>query len=414
MLLSVDMEDIPDKDSGYAAYVLALALAVNLFNYIDRQALYAVFPLIKADLSLTDTQLGVLASSFMIVYMLFAPLAGYFGDRYSRPGGMGLSAVVWSLATMSAGCALSYPQLVAARSAVGIGEAGYGTMAPSYVSEWFFPGKRARVLALFSMAIPAGSAVGYMLGGHLGQSYGWRTAFLAVGLPGALLGAAVFFLKEPRRLCGAGQSATAGQYLTLFRNRAYILTSLAQAAATFSLGGLAAWMPTYFVRRFGFGVGRAGLVFGGITVLAGIAGTLAGGWTADRLLKRTDKAYFAVSCAGFILSVPFAIACVLAGNVRLAAGFLFLAEFFVFSHSGPLNAAIVKVTPAGIRSMAFALNIFIIHALGDAVSPAVIGIISDRMGLGSAVFFCALALIPAAFFSAAAGYAHADDTGKTL
>ena len=182
------------KNSAYPRKVLLLIFCVSLFNYIDRQVLYAVFPLLKADLRLSDAQLGFLASSFMIVYMCFAPFVGYFGDRVRRPLIVGVSAVFWSVATLFSGFIRNYAQLIFTRSAVGIGEAGYGTVSPSYLAEWFPKEQRGRIMALYALAIPVGSAIGYLLGGYLGQHFGWRNAFYIVAVPGALLGLAALFL----------------------------------------------------------------------------------------------------------------------------------------------------------------------------------------------------------------------------
>ncbi|HOW89572.1 MAG TPA: MFS transporter, partial [Elusimicrobiales bacterium] len=273
----------------YPRKVLLLIIAVSLFNYIDRQMLYAVFPLIKSDLRLSDTRLGLLASSFMLVYMCVAPLVAWSCSRFARPAIIGVSAVFWSAATLLTGMAGSYPQLVCARAAVGVGEAGYGTVSPAYLAEWFPPGSRARVLSLYALAIPVGSAIGYLLGGALGQRFGWRTAFYMAAVPGLLLGVSAMYLRETpeREKTDSSSAVPPGRYADILKNRTYMLVSFSQAIATFSVGGLAAWMPSYFVREFGLSVGRAGLLFGAVTVLAGVTGNLIGGWAADRLRART-------------------------------------------------------------------------------------------------------------------------------
>ena len=161
-------------------------------------------------------------------------------------------------------------------------------------------------------------------------------------------------------------------------------------------------MPTYFHRYFGFSVGKASMVFGAITVVAGTLGTVLGGWISDYLLKRTKRAYFIVSCITLFLSVPFAIFAVMSASHKQAIAMFFAAETLVFMSSGPLNAAIVNATGLNMRSMAFAVNIFIIHALGDALSPALIGIISDGWGLKAAVIACLMVINLAGLFAAMA------------
>ena len=379
--------------------VFALLLSINLFNYIDRQVLYAVFPLIKTDLRLSDAALGFLGSSFMLVYMFGAPAIGYLADRGRRPFWLGAGTIVWSFATALAGFSRSYVQLLLARSAVGIGEAAYTTISPSYLAEYFPAHMRARIMAFFTAATPVGSAAGYILGGLLAEYWGWRAAFFLVGIPGLFLGISALHLKDCHH--EPVSQATAPKlrdYADLFKNRTFLLTTLAVSAATFTLGGLAAWMPSYFTRYFGYSVGQAGMTFGALTVAAGILGTLAGGWSADMLAKKTNKAYFIVSAAGFIASIPLGLAALNASSTFAALTLLFLAETAVFMHSGPLNASIIAISPGNMRSMAFAAFIFTMHALGDAVSPTLIGALSDATSLKTAVSACICVLAAAAMF----------------
>ena len=389
---------------------MLLIFFISLFNYIDRQVLYAVFPLVKKELLLSDTQLGLLASSFMIVYMCFAPLVGWFGDKYRRPSIIGISAIFWSAATILTGMVRTFPQMLFTRAAVGVGEAGYGTVSPSYLAEWFPVGKRARVMALYALAIPVGSAIGYLLGGFLGQHFGWRNAFYIVAVPGIFLGIAAMFLKETgEKTARPAERLTLGKYKKLLTNRPFLLVAFAQAVGTFSVGGLAAWMPSFFVRNFGLSVAQAGLYFGAVTVLAGVAGSLTGGWLADWLRKKTKRAYFIVGYFSFFLSMPFGVMAVLAGELTQALAMIFLAEYFIFMHSGPYHAAIVEVIPVNMRSMAFALDIFIIHAFGDAVSPAIIGAVSDARGLSFAIFLAVIFLFFGGVSSILAGYFYEKD-----
>ena len=385
--------------------IFSLLLAINLFNYIDRQVLYAVFPLIKTDLNLSDAALGFLGSSFMLVYMLCAPGIGYMADRGSRPFWLGAGTIIWSFATALAGLTRSYTQLLFARSAVGVGEAAYTTIAPAYLSEYFPAHMRARIMAFFTAATPVGSAAGYILGGLIAQHWGWRAAFYAVGIPGLFLGLMALRLKDNLPPQTKATAPKLREYAALFSNRTFLLTTLAVSAATFTLGGLAAWMPSYFTRYFGYSVGQAGLTFGAMTVLAGVFGTLLGGWLADLLAEKTKNAYFKVSAAGFLLSIPFGLSAIEAVNPMAALVWFFMAETAVFMHSGPLNAAIIAVSPGNMRSMAFAAFIFTMHALGDAFSPTLIGALSDQTSLkfavsacicvlGLAALFCLIALLP--------------------
>uniref|UniRef100_A0A831XL29 MFS transporter n=1 Tax=Geobacter metallireducens TaxID=28232 RepID=A0A831XL29_GEOME len=393
----------PPKASPYARYVLALLLGVNLLNYIDRQVLYAVFPLIQRDFALSDTALGLLGSAFMVTYMVSAPLFGWLGDRWSRTRLAAAGLGVWSVATAAAGLAPSYGALFAARTTVGIGEASFGTVSPGLLAEFFHRERRGRILSLFYLAIPVGSALGYLLGGLIGQQWGWHAAFLMVGLPGLLLVLPVRLIREPPRSPAAAPEENGapgrGGYRALLRNRSYIANTLAMAAMTFALGGLAQWIPTFLFREHGLSVATGNTLFGGLTVMTGICGTLAGGWLGDRLQRRTPKGYLLVSGWGFLLGTPAAAYAILTPSLPHCLGGMFLAEFFLFLNTGPLNTVIVNVTPPAVRAMAFAVNIFFIHALGDAISPTILGRLSDLWGLRTALLATPVALLAAALFA---------------
>ena len=396
---------------AYRRYALGLLLSVNLLNYIDRQVLFAVFPLIKLDLTLSDTALGFLGSAFMLSYLLFAPLFGWLGDHWSRTRLAAGGLVVWSLATAMAGFAGGYRTLLAARATVGVGEASFGTVSPGLVSDFFPKESRGRILAWFYVAIPVGSALGYLLGGVLGQTFGWHAAFLMVGIPGLLLAIPIALLRTPPRGGdadpqpasglplpeGTGKSAAAG-YAALFRNRSFVLNTLAMAAMTFAIGGLAQWLPSFLNRVHALDVARGNTLFGGITVLAGILGTLAGGWLGDRWQKKSGKGYLLLSGWGFLLGTPFAVWAILAPGLTGCMTAIFIAEFFLFLNTGPLNTVIINVTNPAVRAMAFAVNIFFIHALGDAVSPSILGWLSDQWGLRSALLITPVAMVVAGIF----------------
>jgi sugar phosphate permease len=176
-----------------------------------------------------------------------------------------------------------------------------------------------------------------------------------------------------------------GDYARLYSIKSYLASTLAMTAMTFALGGLAVWMPSFLNRAWGLSVAEAGTVFGALTVGAGLVGSLLGGWLGDKLLKVTGKAYFLVSGVGLVLALPAGVMAVQSSSYPAALAFLFLAEALAFLNMGPLNGVIVWVTPPAVRNMAFAANIFVIHALGDAVSPALIGLASDRWGLAPAL-----------------------------
>jgi len=388
---------------GYGRYALGLLFTVNLLNYIDRQVLFAVFPLIKAELSLSDTALGLLGSGFMLSYMASAPVLGWIGDRYGRVKLAGLGLSLWSIATAATGMAGRYSTILASRAAVGIGEASFGTVSPGLISDYFPKERRGRVLSLFYLAIPVGSAVGYILGGILGQAFGWHSAFFIAALPGLALAAPIFFLREPRR--GATEKDAKisvprpADYISLFKNRPFVIATLAMAAMTFAMGGLAQWLPSFLYRVHGQSIAAGNALFGTITVISGIAGTLTGGWLGDRFQKRSGKGYLMVSGIGFLAGTPIAAYALVSSSLTGCLIAIFFAEFFLFFNTGPLNTTIVNVTGPSVRAMAFAVNIFFIHALGDAVSPAILGRLSDIWGLRTALLITPFMILLAAGFS---------------
>jgi len=224
-----------------------------------------------------------------------------------------------------------------------------------------------------------------------------------------LLGLAAMFLTETPEKKQRSEHISLKGYAALLKNRTFLLICLSQSIGTFSVGGLAAWMPSYFVRTFEISVARAGFLFGLVTVLAGLAGSFAGGWAADWLRRRTTRAYFVVGYLSFFLSVPFGLAAIMSGSLNTCLVMMFFAEFFVFAYSGPYHAAIVETVPVTMRSMAFALDIFIIHALGDAISPFLLGIVSDAAGLPVAISIAMLYLLFGGVTSILAGEAYKKD-----
>lgn len=402
----------------YGRYALLLLLTVNLLNYIDRQIIYAVFPLIKDDFGLTDTALGFLGSAFMVCYMLSAPAFGLLGDSMSRAKLASAGLAIWSVATSLACFASRYLTLLLARVSVGVGEASFGTVSPALLADYFPKERWGFVLSCFYLAIPVGSALGYLLGGILGKKFGWPAAFLIVGMPGVLLVIPLWLLNEPER--GGSEAKVVRDvwqtkigYRSLFSNRPYIINTLAMTAMTFAIGGLAQWIPTFLYRIHKLDLAEANTFFGGITVLAGITGTLIGGWLGDFLQRKTNRGHLLVSGWGFVLSAPVAVYALLTPILDNCLAAIFFAEFFLFLNTGPLNSIIVNVTHPSVRSRAFAVNIFVIHALGDAISPTVLGWMSDLWGLRYSLLITPIAILTAAFSCFLCGRFVGKDNAQT-
>lgn len=381
-----------------ARNIFIILALINLLNYIDRQVLYAVFPLIKQDLFLSDKELGFLASAFMLVYMFSAPILGYIADRTPRQKIIAFGAFLWSIATSFCACARNYFALIFARSLVGVGESGFTSVCPSFIAERFSPKIRARILALFALGLPLGSALGYLLGGVLGKSFGWRLAFFILGLPGIILAFIVYFgIKDtPKK---KEEKPPFKNYLKLLKNKKFILVCLAQAMGTFTLGALAAWGPSFLNRYFAYDIASSGTIFGGLIIIAGAFGTLLGGFIGDRWQKKTQNGYFYTTTLSYLIAFPFGLLAFLMTSKILFFTFLVISIMFVFMQNGPLNASVVNLTNLKERSMAFALNVFIIHALGDALSPYLVGFISDTSNLKFAVIASLFFVLPASLFA---------------
>ncbi len=382
-----------------AAYGLVLMTLLNFVNYIDRYILPAVGPRVRETLHLSDAQLGFAGSAFLFAYMLLSPLFGRLGDGGSRTRLMALGVGIWSIATAGAGLARNFMQMLAARSTIGVGEAAYAAISPTLISDYYPPERRGRVFAIFYLAIPVGTAVGYLLGGLIEHHFGWRAAFFAVGVPGMLLALLTLTAPDPPRGINdepAEITEPAGSYLetllALARNRPYVIAVAGYTLYTFAVGGMAFWIPSYLTRVRGMSLQDATLLIGLVTVITGIGGTFIGGYVADKLAPRLRQAYLYVSGLSMLAAVPAAW---LVFRATSPAGYitaLLMAEFMVFFSTGPINVVIVSVVPVGIRATAMAVSTFIIHLFGDAAASWLLGVFSDRVGLSNAVLVVPLAV----------------------
>ena len=393
-LNAMSAHDSQPKAGARAA--LSLLLGINLFNYIDRYVLAAVEPEIRRAFFAPDdvdakAKTGTLATAFLISYMISAPIFGRLADRWSRWFLIGGGVAVWSLASGATGTAGSFFILLLTRIFVGIGEGAYGPAAPTILADLYPLKIRGRIMAVFFMAIPVGSALGYAFGGWANAHFGWRWAFYLVLPPGLLLALLCVFMREPRpaalrRTADTPRRNRRAELGQLFRTPSYVFNTLASAAMTFAIGGIAFWTPTYIYEyRQQPDLGRINMLFGAITVVAGILATLLGGWAGDRLRDRFAGSYFLVSGVGMVIAFPFILG-MLFLPFPLAWGAIFFAVFFLFLNTGPANTALANVTHPSIRATGFALNILIIHALGDAISPPLIGAVAGRTNMN--VAFC--------------------------
>jgi predicted MFS family arabinose efflux permease len=309
---------------------------------------------------------------------------GPLADRYSRRLIIGLGAFAWSGATLLTAVTHSYEALLIRHTLVGVGEASFVTISPTVVADLFPESKRGRVLGFFYLAIPVGFALGYPIGGHFGTHYGWRAPFLLAGIPGFILGALALFMPEPERgrYDSLQETPERRSALGLVRNPAFLTATLGMAMMTFAQGGLLVWMPTFLSRMRGYSLLQANNLFGLIIAIDGTVASIAGGWLGDRLLRRTRSAYYLVSAASMGLGIPVMMVALFNRGRAMVPG-IALAGFLLLLNTAPLNAAVINSVGAHIRATAIAVNLFVIHFLGDAFSPWLIGKVSDRSSLES-------------------------------
>lgn len=366
----------------YPKTALALLTALNLFNYIDRSVLFAVQDLIKADFHRSDAAFGMLTSVFFLFYMFAAPFMGPLAERFSRKSVIVAGAMVWSGATLLTAVTRDFTGLLIRHTLVGIGEASFVILSPVFVADMFPERQRGRVMGIFYLAIPVGTALGYVLGGLMGPKFGWRTPFYVGAAPGAALALLLLLIPEPPVGQFDPQEKTPDRETLkgLARNPAFLSATFGMAMMTFALGGLQVWMPTFLHRARGYTLGEANIFFGISIALNGLVASLAGGWLSDYLLRRTSAAHYLVSAVSLGLGIPAMwVALYTVGNPMVAG--ICVAEFLLLFNTGPLNAAIINSVGAHIRPMALAANIFIFHLLGDVPSASLIGYVSDRYSL---------------------------------
>ena len=343
--------------------------------------------------------MGLLTTALFVVYMVVAPLTGWLGDHFSRKPLIIGGAVLWSLATLGTAWVHDYWTLFIRHALVGVGEATFGIFAPAVLADFYPERDRNRILSIFYLAIPVGAALVYLAGGERGSAWGWRTPCFICAIPGLAIAALYgWFGREPVRGASDHVKATESRstFWGLFSNGAFLTATFGLAMLTFAMGGISAWMPTFLHRSAGRSVGNAGVTVGGTTVVEGIAGTLVGGWIAQRWLRTNDRALYLLSFWSVALTLPCGIV-VFFGPTAWAIPALLVTEFFLFLNTGPLNAAIVNSVSAPVRATAISLNLFCIHAFGYTFSPTIIGAISDktnlRIGLGVTLIFLIISAI---------------------
>ena len=360
---------------------------VNLLNYFDRYIVQSVEPTITREFGLSNTEAGYVVSAFVLGYFIFSPIFGFLGDKFDRRWVMAIGLLAWSVATALTSFATGIVSFVTARVLVGVGEACYGAIVPVYL-KGRIPDTLSlnRALAVFYVAIPVGSALGYVAGGQIAAEYGWRMLFLLAAVPGVILSFGFLALKaEGLRGVKSVAEARVGVLSGLreiLANSFLVLIILGYILNTFALNGVAA-----FVVRHGLNLGlseaASSSYFGAILVLSGLLGTMGGGFLASRLASGSSDSipsltrFVAIST---LLAVPFLAFCFISKSVE---GFLvgcFLAELLIFAGVAPLNSVIVARAPAGLESFTQGITIFAIQLFGGFLGPVIVGALADGTG----------------------------------
>lgn len=398
----------------YAWTVFGILFALMVVDYVDRQVIVSMFPHLRSEWNLTDSELGALVSIVSVTVAIGAVPLSLLADRWSRVKSIFLMALVWSLATITCAFAGSYAQLLAARSVVGVGEAAYGTVGAALLATLFPLRMRSAVLGAFFLAGILGSVLGVVLGGVIAQHFGWQAGFGAVGVPGLLL-AFVFlaFVRDyktvalPKAAGHGGRAAMAAKAIVaaLLRPRTALVASLGAGFQLLTLSMTYAWLPTYLNRYYGLAADQAGMK-AGLVVLAGGIGALLWGVVADRLSSRLPRARLQVPIVGAVLTTVFmgsAFALFAPGAAQFAL--ILCGGLTMAVNVGPVSAVVIDVVHPGVRATAASVLSLVQNLFGLAGGPLLTGLLSDRYGLPFA-----LAVVPLSCLVAAALFALASRT----
>lgn len=381
------------------AAILALLTGLNFLNYLDRILVAAVLPKITADLHLSKFEGGLLATVFLLGYFVTSPWFGVLADRGPRKRLIALGVAVWSIATAASGVATGVATLMLARAVVGVGEASYATLAPTIIDDITPPDKKGRALAIFYLATPVGSALGFVLGGMIEKAWGWRAVFFVAGGPGLLLAIACLFIVEPARRLAAERTSALASARTLVKIPLYRRTVAGYIAHTAAVGAFAHWGPTFLHDRYHLELKSADFWFGVITVVAGAIGTIVGGRWVDAALarhpggaahddvatRRGTNALLRICAIGVAVAAPFAVAAFASPSAVGFYALAFVVECGIFLSTSPVNAAMLRTVPPELRASSMAVAIFAIHMFGDLGSPPAVGLLQDALPIVAAM-----------------------------
>jgi MFS family permease len=385
----------PARTAWFVTLILMLA---NTLAFVDRQALALLVQPIKQDLNVSDTAMSLLYGlSFTLFYVGIGIPVARLADRSNRRNIIAASILLWSLATMACGIARSFAALFAARIWVGAGEAGFSPSAYSLLADYFPRDRLAAAIGVYQMGTYLGGALALLAGGLiaglvppsgwiavplLGMLKGWHVVFLALGIPGLLLAAVVLLIREPTR---HGPTANMGAvpFSALLshvgsRKLAYFGVGLGFALMILVGNGTGAWIPAFFVRKFGWTIAEIGMRYGLVVLLCGSAGALLGGLCASWFERRGYlRGNLSVSLLGFVALVPLTITFPLVASAGLALGLIGAMNFFAGFNLGGGLATLLDLTPNRMRALVSAGYVLLINLIGGALGPTIVALITD-------------------------------------
>jgi MFS family permease len=402
-------------------YIFTLLFLLYFFDYVDRMIVTSLFPYIQKEWGLTDTQSGLLVSVVYWSIVAFVFPVSILVDRWSRKKTIAIMALMWSVATALCAFTKSFPQLLMARSGIGIGEAGYAPAGTAMLSGLFPPEKRSRMMGLWNMSIPLGIAVGIAVGGFVAQHWGWRHAFGLVALPGAFAAILFFFVKDyktvdlVKTVGSSGARKARMSKMDIFQEfihtRSLILTNVGFIGCIFVNNAIIVWLPTYFHRVEGISMSEAGTKVGAIMLLA-IIGLPVGGWLTDVWFKKnvSSRMLFPSLTIALNAVVIFAAFSFLDGRIQ----YMMLLIMGVLASMFAPAAIIVtqEVIHPGLRAISYSVCVVFQNLFGASMAPIVIGALSDAYGIKMAMSILPVFLLVSALLFFAGSFSYKKDLDK--
>ena len=366
--------------------ILLVLTLIEFINYFDRQVVFPLFSFLKADFGLSDFELGLIGTVFMIIHASFSVPLGILADKWVRKNIIAMGVAIWSIATFITGLVQNFTQLLFTRAAVGIGEASYAPAATSLIADNFPLEKRARASSIFHLGMFFGGTLGMILAGVLGSKLGWRACFFIVAIPGIILALTSLRIKETKHEHKNTSEVNRKSILQLFKTPAYVLTLLSGIMLTFTSSAIISWMTQFFIRFHNYSVDQASITIGLAVIIGGPIGIYSGGYFSDLLYNKYKKPRSLAMAIAFILATPLMYITLTTQNEILLLVTLVLATYLMTFYYGPMVALIQDIVPGSLKATAFAFYLFTVHLIGSTPAPALIGVVSDASDLQKAMF----------------------------